>query len=70
MCIEVAYEDGVVLEVEESVEIGGVQGWAGGVRGEVEVDDVSGGPIEVHSDPVNLQGAVSKVGEVKVGEAD
>jgi acetamidase/formamidase len=33
--------------------------------GEVDVDEISGGAIELHPDPVNLQGAVVEVGEVE-----
>jgi len=35
--------------------------------GEVDVDEISGGAIKLHPDPVNLQGAVVEVGEVKGG---
>ena len=33
--------------------------------GEVDVDEISGGAIELHPDPVNLQGAIVEVGEVE-----
>jgi len=63
--IEVTYKDGVVLGVKESIKVGGVLCRARGVGREVDVDEISGGAIKLHPDPVNLQGAVIEVGEVK-----
>ena len=70
MCIEVTNHDGVVREVEKGVKVRGVCGRAGGVRREVEVDDIQVTPAYGHPDTINLQGAVRKVVEVKVGEGD
>jgi hypothetical protein len=65
--IKITYKDGVVLGVEKSVKVGGVLCQARGVGGEVDVGEISGLAIELHPDPVNLQGAVIEVGEVEGG---
>jgi len=65
--IKITYEDGVVLGVKKSVKVGGVLCRARGVGGEVDVDEISGGAVKLHPDPVNLQGAVVEVGEVEGG---
>ncbi len=70
MGIKITYKDGVVLGVEKSVKVGGVLCRAGGVGAEVDVDEISGGADKLHPDPVNLQGAVVEVGEVKRSVGD
>ena len=45
MSVEVAQDDGVILDMEESGEGGGVARGAGGVRWDVDVVDVDGNGI-------------------------
>lgn len=70
MGIKITYNDGVVLDVKKSIEVGHVLCRAGGVRGDVEVDEIRGRAVELHPDPIGLQGAVVDVGEVKGGVGD
>ena len=48
--VEVAQDDGVILDMEESGEGGGVARGAGGVRWDVDVVDVDGNGINGGSD--------------------
>ena len=50
MSVEVAQDDGVILDMEESGEGGGVVRGAGGVRWDVDVVDVDGNGIDGGSD--------------------
>ncbi len=59
--IEVTYKDGVVLGIKELNKVGGVLCGARGGGGEVDVDEISGGAVKLHPDPINLQGAVIEV---------
>ncbi len=54
MAIEVTNKDKIIRTVEKEVEIRGVLGGEGGVRGKVEVDDFQGRSFPGYLDPINL----------------
>ena len=54
MGIEVTNKDRIIRTVKKEVEIRGVLGGEGGVRGKVEVDDFQGRTFPGNLDSINL----------------
>ena len=67
MGIKIAKDKGIILEVEKSGKIRNIAMGAGGVRREIEVNDIKGTPIVCHSNTINLHGVIIEVRKIEVG---